>query len=274
MKSGRNGYLAVLFSLIVVSHARGDEAAAAKSETVDPSGSWKWEYSFNDNPAEFMLELNWDGKQLTGKYTAFNKTTDIEETKFTPDNKISFLSKREFNGNQFTVHFDGEAKPTEIVGKVAVDFGQGPQEFDWTAKRVIAPEDVLGVWKLRLETERGVIEPQLTITKDGDNLKGHYESPFGEREAKELALKEDGLSWKVESGDDDQFQFHVTYKGQPRGNKISGSADFDFNGNTGTMEFTGERTPPQAEAATPQPAAQGAPVGEGTTETKPAAAAE
>lgn len=248
MNGGRIGLLAILFSMFVVSSASGEDAAAAIA-TVDPSGSWIWEYSFNDNPAEFSLKLNWDGEQLTGQYTAFNNTTDIAETKFTPDNKISFISRREFNGNKFTVHFDGEVKTEEIVGKVAVDFGQGPQEFDWTAKRVVAADDVLGVWKLRLETQQGVIEPQLTITKDGDELRGHYVSPFGEREAKDVRLKDGELSWRIKSDEDDQFEFEVKYQGKPRGNRIAGSADFDFGGNTGTMEFTGELTPPAEEQA-------------------------
>jgi len=46
----------------------------------------------------------------------------------------------------------------------------------------------------------------------------------------------------------------VIYRGKPSGNKITGSCDFDFDGNTGTMEFTGERTPPKEKAAPAEPA--------------------
>jgi hypothetical protein len=264
MNGGQLGLLALACSMVMIGIAHADEAAAAKTETVDPTGSYKWEYSFNDNPSEFSLKLNWDGKELSGTYTAFNNTTEIEETKFTPDNKISFLANREFNGNKFTVHFDGELKPEEIVGTVAVDFGQGPQEFDWTARRVIDADDVLGVWKFRVETPQGVIEPQLTITKDGDKLHGDYVSPFGEREAKDVTLKNGELSWRIESDEDDDFDFVVKYRGKPRGNRISGVGEFDFGGNTGEMEFTGELTPPADE----KPAAA-----ESAAEVKPAAPA-
>ncbi len=243
--------MGVLLGTIFSGTALAEEAAPAKAAEINPSGSWKWEYNLNDNPAEFSLKLNWDGKKLTGKYTAFDHTTDIEDAKF-EDNKISFISKREFNGNEFTVHFDGKAEPNDIVGKVGVDFGDGPREFDWHAERVVDSASVLGTWKLKLETPQGVIEPELTITNDGDKLVGHYVSPFGEREAKEVALKDGELTWKIASDDNDQFDFEVVYRGKPDGNKIAGSTEYDFGGNTGTMEFSGERTPPKAKDAKPQ----------------------
>jgi len=255
----------LLLHCFVSSLAAADETAdAAKTAPVDPSGSWKWEYSLNDNPAEFSLNLNWDGKQLTGKYTAFDNTTDIEEGKL-EDGKLSFISKREFNGNQFTVHFDGKAQPDDIVGTVGVDFGDGPREFEWHAKRVVDAKDVLGTWKLRLETPQGGIEPQLTITNQGDKLHGAYVSPFGERDAKNVTLKDGELSWEISSDDNDDFDFQVVYRGKPRGNKITGNNEYDFGGNTGTMEFSGERTPPkEKQAAKPAGEAQA---------TEPAAAA-
>jgi hypothetical protein len=250
MNGQRFFLMAVLLLHCVLSLvATADEAAdAAKATPVDPSGSWKWSYNFNDNPADFSLKLNWDGQQLTGKYTAFNNTTDVDEGKLN-DGKISFIAHREFNGNQFTVHFDGKAEPDDIVGTVGVDFGEGPREFEWHAKRVVDVDDVLGTWKLRLETPQGVIEPQLTITSQGDQLHGAYVSPFGEREARNLALKDGELSWEISSDDNDDFDFQVTYHGKPRGNKVAGSTEYDFGGNTGTMEFTGERTPPEEKEA-------------------------
>jgi hypothetical protein len=270
MNGGRSVSVKVLWLLLALSGNPGivgadDAAGAAKAAPADPTGSWKWEYTFKDNPAEFRLQLNWDGKQLTGKYTAFNNTTDIEEAKLEND-KLSFVSKREFNGNHFTVHFDGKAEENDIVGTVAVDFGEGPREFDWHAKRIVEVDDVLGTWKLRLESPQGVIEPQITITKTDDGLHGAYVSPFGEREAKDLKLKVGELSWRIESDDDDDFDFEVTYRGKPRGNKIAGSNEFDFGGNTGTMEFTGERTPPEEKATQIEPANE-------TNETAPPAAA-
>src|SRR5262245_22398526 len=165
-------------------------AAIAKesdSKTVappDPTGTWKWERKFNDNKAQFSLKLNWDGKRLTGKYSAFNNTSDIEDAKLEKD-QLSFLAKREFNGNKFEVKFNGKVEPDDLVGKITVDFGNGPQDFDWDAKRAVEIDDVVGVWDLQLKSPVGASEtaitPKLTITKSAKGkLRGHSDSVKGE----------------------------------------------------------------------------------------------
>ena len=229
----------------------------AKAPPADPTGSWTWDYTFNDNTAEFFLKLNWDGKTLTGKYTAFDNTTEIEETKLDKD-QLAFIARREFNDNEFVVRFEGEVEPDDIVGTVAVDFGNGPREFDWHAERIVEIDDVLGTWKLKLDTPNGVVEPQLTITKDGEKLHGAYVSPFGERDAHDVQLKDNELSWRIMADDDDDIDFEIVYRGKPRGNTISGKNEYDFGGDTGEMEFTGRRLPDDKKpAAAAEPAATG-----------------
>ena len=233
---------------------------------VDPTGTWKWEVELNGNTAEFTLKLNWDGKKLTGKYTAFENTTDIEDTKLEKD-QLSFVDKREFNGNEFVAEFNGTVKPDDIEGTVSVDFGgDEPREFDWNPKRAVEIDDVVGTWDLRVETANGVVEPKLTITKDGDKLKGKSISQvFGELEAKNLQLKDNELSWEI-SGSNGGFDISVKYKGKPRGNTIEGTNEFSVGGgDSGTMKFTGKRTPPEekekptAEAKPATPAAEAKP---------------
>ena len=226
---------------------------AAKEAVSDPSGTWKWQYLLGDAPMDAKLKLNWDGKKLTGKYTAREVTSDIRDAKL-EKNELSFSTLRDFNGNEFEIQFKGQVKQDEIAGKVTLDFGQA-QEFDWDAKRAVEIDDVLGVWDMRLDTPNGVVEPKLTITKgDKDTLKGIYTSVFGEREPKNLTLKDNQLSWEISSDDNDEFDFEILYKGKPRGNKIEGDTEFNFGDNTGTMKFTGKRTPPEEKKKEPRPA--------------------
>jgi hypothetical protein len=240
------------------------ESDSPETKSIDPTGTWKWERTFNDNAAEFSLKLNWDGKKLSGKYSAFDQTSDIEDTKLEND-KLSFLAKREFNGNAFEVKFDGTAEPDDIKGTIRVDFGNGPQDFDWHAKRAVETEDLLGTWSLKVETPNGLVEPRLTITEMDDKLHGAYVSPFGEREAKNVTLVNNELSWEI-SGERDGNQFKVVYTGKPRGNRIEGNTEFDFGGNTGTVGFTGERTPPEEKAgARTEEAQEAEPKAEDTT---------
>ena len=218
------------------------------------------------------LKLDWDGKKLTGKYTAREATSDIRDAKL-EKNELSFTTLRDINGNEFEIAFKGQVKEDEIVGKVTLDFGQ-VQEFDWNAKRGVEVDDVLGEWTLRLDTPNGVVEPKLTITKgDKDKLVGKYVSVFGEREPKNLTLKDNQLSWEISSNDDDQFDFKIVYKGNPRGNKIDGTNEFEFGDNTGTMKFTGKRTPPE-EKKKDRPAEAKSTEAHAAAEAKPAAEAE
>jgi hypothetical protein len=236
--------------------------AAEKKDAapVDPTGTWKWDYSFNDTTSEFKLKLDWDGKKLGGKYTAFDRTTDIEDGKVDKD-QVSFVVKREFNGQEFVVNFKGQTKPDEINGTIELVFDEEPREFDWNAKRAVETDDVLGVWSLSVETPNGVLEPKLALTNVDDKLRGAYVSQFGEREPKNLTLKDNNLSWEI-SGDRDGTQFKVVYTGKPRGNTIEGNAEFDFDGNTGTIAFTGKRTPPKEEKE--KPASEAKPAAEAT----------
>jgi hypothetical protein len=224
-----------------------EEATAAEKKEArpaDPTGTWKWDVELGGNTVEFTLKLKWDGKKLTGKYTAFDNTTEITEAKLEKD-QLSFVDKREFNGNEVVAEFKGQVKPDDIEGTVTVDFGgQGPQEFDWAPQRAVEIDDVVGTWELSLEGPNGTIEPELTLTKDGEKLSGKYVSPFGERVPKSVTLKDNKLIFDV-SGERDGAEFKVVYTGTPRGNKIDGEAEFDFGGNAGTMEFTGKRTPPE-----------------------------
>ncbi len=220
-----------------------EKEEAKDSAPVDPAGTWKWTYERDGNTAEFKVNLDWDGKELTGKYTGFDRTTDIDEAKFEKD-QISFTTKREFEGREFIVEFDGKVKPDEIDGTVKVEFGGEPREFDWNAKRVVETDDVVGAWQLRVETAGGVVEPKLTISKDGDQLKGTSESRlFGVVEAKNLKLDVNTLTWEV-SGQNSDFTIHVKYVGKPRGNTMEGTSELSAGNNSGAMKFTGKRTPP------------------------------
>jgi hypothetical protein len=235
---------------------------AKKTSPVDPTGTWIWQYTISDNDVDFQVKLNWDGKKLTGTYTAFDETTDIEESKLEKD-QLTFVTKREFNGTEIVATFSGKVKPDDIEGTVSVEIGDDdPREFDWNAKRSVEIDDVLGTWELKVETPNGVIEPRLTLTKDGDKLQGKYVSPFGERDPKNLSLKDNELSWEI-SGERDGIEFKVVYTGKPRGNSIDGTSEFDFAGNTGTIEFTGTRTPPDEEKE--KPAKEAKPAGEGAS---------
>jgi hypothetical protein len=218
---------------------------AAKAVPADPTGTWKWQRTFNDNTVDFHLKLDWNGKELTGEYSAFDNTSDIERAKFEKD-QISFVAQREFGGNKFEVKFDGKVELDEINGNISLDFGDAPQEFEWNAKRAVELDDVVGVWDVQVESpDGGVITPQVTLTKTKDDkLEGRSVSQFGEFDLSNIEIKDNILTWQIDREQDGRT-FKVTYKGKPRGNTIEGESEVDFDGNKSTMKFTGKRTPPE-----------------------------
>jgi hypothetical protein len=223
------------------------DAAKPAAAPADPTGSWKWEITTpDDNAFELMLKLKWDGKKLAGKYTAFDSTVDIEESKLEKD-AITFVVRPEFGGNQFEVKFNGKVAKDEIKGKIIVDFGDQPQEIDWLAKRFLDVDDVLGTWQLTLETPDGMtFEPTLTVTKDDKGLHAKTASDFGEFEGKNVQIKDNQFVFEI-SSENDEFSFKSVYRATPRGNVVEGKSEFDFGGNKGEMKFTGKRLPPKEE---------------------------
>lgn len=209
---------------------------------ADPTGTWKWERKFGDNTVQFTLRLALTGDRVTGTYASSRSTTKITGGKLDGD-QLSFQVDREFNDRKFTINFQGKVTDDAIKGKGKFTAGGNTREFDWEAKRSVELDDVVGTWKFRIETGNGnVLEPSLKLVKKGKEISGVYTSRRGDIEAKKIAIKDNQLTFEI-SGENDGTAWKVTYHGQPRGNAIKGTIDYDFGENKGTVDFVGKRSP-------------------------------
>jgi hypothetical protein len=229
--------------------ANARPATEQPSPPADPSGSWKWDFASPDgSKLEFVLKLKWDGKKLTGKYTAFESTVEIQDAKLEKD-ALSFAVRQDFGGFQSEVKFQGKTAKDELKGKVLVAFGDQPQEIDWTAKRFLDVEDVVGVWDLETAGFDGnPFRSTLTITKDDKGLHAKTASDFGDLEASKVEIKDNQLIYDMAPPAQGDFAFKIANKATPRGNVMEGVTQFDFNGQANEMKFTGKRQPPKEEA--------------------------
>lgn len=110
-------------------------ASAALAADADPSGTWKWTATFNNQSREVTLKLKLEGDKLTGSMPGRNNTeTAIENGKF-ENGKISFTVTRERNGQKFTSSYAGELKDDTIKGKIESERNGEKQSRDWEAKR-------------------------------------------------------------------------------------------------------------------------------------------
>ncbi|HVX14193.1 MAG TPA: hypothetical protein VHC22_23605 [Pirellulales bacterium] len=122
-------WMALLTALTVAGLApvgRADDAA-------DPTGTWKWTMTRNDQTREVTLKLKLEGDKLTGMISGRNnQETAIEDAKY-KDGEVSFTVTREFNGQKLVVKYQGKVSGDAIKGKTMRE-GQ-TESRDWEAKR-------------------------------------------------------------------------------------------------------------------------------------------
>jgi hypothetical protein len=101
---------------------------------------------------------------------------------------------------------------------------------------------VIGKWSVKFETPNGAMESSFSMASDGDDLKGTYHSSvFGDNPIKKIELQDNKLSFVVTFQNNDQ-EFAVTYKAEPRGDKIAGVILTNFGGEERETPFEGART--------------------------------
>jgi hypothetical protein len=214
-----------------------------KSSSVDPTGTYTWERTRGDRVFKSTLRLDLRGGKLTGSYKGRGDAVKIESAKV-DGNKVSFQYTRKFNDREFTIKYQGTVTAAGIEGTVEFPSrDDGTNSRPWKAERIVAIADILGMWKFKVDGPNGdTLETSIIITNDGDKLAGQYKSRQGERQAKNLTLKDGELSFEL-SADTDNGSFSVIYKGKPIGNSIKGTLAYKFGDNEGTTDFVGQREP-------------------------------
>ena len=110
-------------------------AASHAAESADPTGTWKWSVTFNDQTREMTLKLKLEGDKLTGAMLGRdNQETPIEDASF-KDDEVAFAVTRERNGQKFTIKYKGKVSGDTIKGKSEFERNGEKQSRDWEAKR-------------------------------------------------------------------------------------------------------------------------------------------
>ena len=122
--------VALLVGLSAFAIAEDKEKAKA-----DPTGTWKWSTTFNNQTRESTLKLKLDGDKLTGAMVGRdNKETAIEEAAF-KDNEVTFNFTRERNGQKFTSKYKGKLDGDTIKGTIESERDGKTNSREWEAKR-------------------------------------------------------------------------------------------------------------------------------------------
>jgi len=111
--------------------------AASAALAGDPSGSWKWKVTTpNGDAIDISLKLELKDGKLAGTYSSRFGDAPITEASF-KDDAIAFSVEREFDGNKFTIKYQGKLDGDSMKGSLELPgFGGGdPTKMDWNATR-------------------------------------------------------------------------------------------------------------------------------------------
>ena len=123
----------LLIAAIVVSALAGWTAAANAAD--DPTGTWKWSITRNNNTFETTLKLKLEGDKLTGTVSGRNnQDIAIEDASF-KDGTVTFSVTREFNNQKRTTKYSGKLSGDTIKGTSESERDGQKQSRDWEAKR-------------------------------------------------------------------------------------------------------------------------------------------
>lgn len=105
------------------------------AEDADPTGTWKWSFTFNNQTREVTLKLKLEDGKLTGAMQGRNnQERPIEDASF-KDGEVAFSVTRERNNQKFTTKYKGKVTGDTLKGKVEFERNGETQSADWEAKR-------------------------------------------------------------------------------------------------------------------------------------------
>lgn len=231
------------FGLILLAiPSMAQDKAKDKQATVDPSGTWRWEYELGGQTMKDSLRLNLSKEStVLGVYQGRSeKMIEIKDGKMQGD-MLSFHFSVDYEGTNIKLEFKGKINKDDIEGSVVVATSDGTRDFPWTPKRSVAMDDVVGKWQLRIDANGNILEPVITIAKEGDKFTGKYVS--GEEvnlDATNMKIENNELRFSI-SGEVRGTKIKADYRGRPYGDKIKGTIVYELGDNSGEIDFAGKR---------------------------------
>ena len=211
----------------------------------DPVGEWKGEGPRGE--ITIIISKEADGS-LNGQMITGRGPNDLSSVILEGD-QLSFINLLEFNGQSFELSFTGKLEGDTFIGIISTPRGDNPIELT-RAGRSGGLDGLVGVWKLKGESQFGLMEYTLTVTADG---KATYESSEGSSEVTHLVIEGNKVDFEMTTfGGGNSYD--VAFKGSfdddgLRGDVISNGSSFvalkaprtrDFDIMVGTWNLTGE----------------------------------
>jgi hypothetical protein len=256
-------YAYLLTAALVIgtlSSAVADEPAKnKKSGKSNPSGTWTWEADVGGNYIASELKLLLHGEKLTGEYSDNNVSLEIENGQY--DGKtFSFTLEFDVDGTEIKAAVSGVATGDKMTGNTKLSINSQEMELPIDAKRDTKRKDVVGTWKLKVETDAGeVFEPTVVLSLEKGELAGSYDGQVaGKHDLQDVKLEKNKLSFTISGDAADGSTFLAKFTGKPRGNRIGGKSAVTIDGSELTAKVRGHRVTKKGKGKKKAEAAAGA----------------
>ena len=218
--------------------------AALADDGANPVGTWKAKVKMEgDVELEALLTIVDEDGELGGTFELVDLGSgDIKELSLDGDQLVVKVAL-DFGGQALDAELSGTLDGDSYSGQVTYSLGEDGGELDFSAERQVAAS-LAGKWQLSIDaTSVGgeVYEPVMTVTEGDDGYAGTFEFEGAPETAVEnLEVNGGDVSFNV-TVDFGGAELAINYKGELEGDKLAGSLEFDLAGQTGELEWTGER---------------------------------
>jgi hypothetical protein len=191
---------------------------------------------------QMMLNLKDEDGKVSGEFVGFTgKATPIQDVKL-KDGELSFKVPQEMGPNKITISFVATLAGDKMQGTAKMALPAGERELSFQADRLKTPTvSAAGTWKLHIVRKDGPgVEPTLKLAQTGTTLKGAYIGEQGETPIENALVFGDEITFdvaRVRNGNN----YRLHYQGKIKGDALTGSVNYDFDGIAGYLDFQGER---------------------------------
>lgn len=209
--------------------------------TVDPSGTWKFQYGSGEQARvhRFVLSLGEDGRVTGTVHPPDGASWEIEEGKI-DGNELQLTVRPEIRARTFVVELRGQIDGDEIRGDgTLIDSSSGvSRTIGWSPTRTVEMQDVVGSWNINIPDPRGTRtwNSVLTITGDGEQYQGTYTSGGQQRAVTNLGIESKRLTFTTVVTRAER-ELTLSFEGRPYGTRIT-NGTIDVNHGRFSLGFT------------------------------------
>ena len=210
---------------------------SASEGSHDPSGTWVWDSEFQGETETNSLQVRLEGEALVGEFRRGDVEVTIRSGKSSNEGIEFEIPFQLNNGGEWVITCEATIDGNAVSGSYRYERDNCIEESVWNAKRTITNKDLVGTWSLHINGPDGVTYTPDAIFKLNDSsLVGAYNATSLDQKLPMSMVELDGdeLTFAV-----DQPGLKLNYVGTVSDKSISGNLEFDIQGNSGDVAFTG-----------------------------------